>query len=117
MFWKDRQLNNIYWFVAFYEVDVSKPNGEVQIYKDSEEKVSFIHVTEIENGASTAPWSIRYFDFNSREITRESLLAVLDEDLSGNSSGVGTAEPGMVYVLEFIIFGLGMILIRYYLKR
>lgn len=101
--------------VASYEIDVIKTNGETQTYNGAGQTGSFIHITEIEDGASTAPWASRYFDSDGHEISQESLLAGLEEDTSWVSSGVGSAELWLIYVLEFLIFVLGMIFVRYYL--
>lgn len=103
--------------VAFYELAIAKANGEVQTCKGAGETGSFIHITEMKDAMSALPWSMRYFDSDGNEISEESLLAVAEEDRTGVSSGIGTAEEGLIYVFEFLIFVLGVIFVRYYLTK
>lgn len=101
--------------VSSYAVDIVKESGETETYKNAVEGSPFIHISEIGKGAGTTPWSFRYFDADSQEIATDSLLAGFEEDRSASSSGIGTVELGMIYVLEFIILVLGIIFIRYFL--
>ena len=45
------------------------------------------------------------------------MLTEIKEDEDGASSGIGTAERWLLYVYEFIILGVGVVIIRYYLPE
>lgn len=60
--------------------------------------------------------SIRYYDEEGDRYTIRQLAESLDASGTESSSSTGVAERGMIYVLELIVLGIGVIFIRYFMK-
>lgn len=75
-------------------------------------------VVETDSGTMVSPWDgIHYYDQDGQELSEADLREAFTWDENGGSSGYGTAELGMVYVLEGILFLLGLMFVRYFLSK
>lgn len=79
-------------------------------------KIPFLDFTEIPDNTTISPFHIQYYHDNE-EVANDELEMVLGEHFIAGApnGGGGTAELGMIYVLECIIFIIGIIFIRYFL--
>lgn len=88
------------------------------IFKMDYDGSPFLRFTAVDNSVSVSPFQTKYY-LNNEELRAEELESILgDYSVEGApSSGYGTAELGMLYVLEAILFLLGFVFIRYFLTK
>ena len=76
----------------------------------------FLEFTEVAEDALIGPFEIKYYQ-GDHEIPEEDLEALLGDRFAEGApaAGYGSAEMGMVYVLEGILLLLGIVIVRYLL--
>ena len=101
--------------VSFRVID--EGTGAV-LYESGARNGAFLDLVELDE--KPAVWtfgSVHFYDAAGEEIPYGALLDKLGLSHVNGGSGTGTAELGLLYVYEGIILILGVIFIRYFLKR
>jgi len=95
--------------------EVMDGSGEV-IYKGIAPDTGFLFFIEREGRPAPFPFdAFRYYDENGGEISLETIDARGDE--TADHSGTGAAETFLIYAFEGILLLLGVVFVRYFLRR
>ena len=87
------------------------------LYKIDYKESPFLNFTEIDNDVTVSPFNVKYYK-DDIEIPEGNIVNVLGEHFveGAPNGGGGTAELGLFYVLEGIIFLLGIVFMRFFLS-
>ena len=79
---------------------------------------AFLELVELDRKPAVWPFgSVHFYDAAGEEIPYAALLDKLGLSRGNGGGGTGTAELGLLYVFEGVILVLGIIFIRYFLKK
>lgn len=96
---------------------IDERSGEV-LYANAAGYGAFLDLVELDEKPSVwAFGSVHFYDAAGEEIPYGELLEKMGLSHANGGSGTGTAEQGMIYVLEGILLLLGFVIVRYYLKK
>jgi hypothetical protein len=102
--------------VATYAVYPSDNTSAHPIYQGEVEQAPFLRVIKVEHIENyVGKQFVHYYDSNGSEIDFNKLWKEAPQPDEGRTSGVGSAELGLIYVYLAIVFVLGVVFVRYFL--